>query len=118
EQAMLLKAIEEKRFFPLGSDKETRSDFQLIAGTNRDLREAVAAGRFREDLLARINLWTFQLPPLMRARRSSRKRPAATASRRSRFVPAMSWKSLRVSLSEPRGKKRFSSMALSSIACS
>jgi transcriptional regulatory protein RtcR len=68
EQAMLLKAIEEKRFFPLGSDKETRSDFQLIAGTNRDLREAVAAGRFREDLLARINLWTFQLPPLRERR--------------------------------------------------
>jgi transcriptional regulatory protein RtcR len=68
EQAMLLKAIEEKRFFPLGSDKETRSDFQLIAGTNRDLREAVATGRFREDLLARINLWTFQLPPLRERR--------------------------------------------------
>jgi len=68
EQAMLLKAIEEKRFFPLGSDKETRSDFQLIAGTNRDLREAVAGGRFREDLLARINLWTFQLPPLRERR--------------------------------------------------
>src|SRR5882724_6726917 len=47
EQAMLLKAIEEKRFFPLGADKETHSDFQLIAGTNRDLREDVAAGRFR-----------------------------------------------------------------------
>ena len=68
EQAMLLKAIEEKRFFPLGSDQETRSDFQLIAGTNRDLGEAVAAGRFREDLLARINQWTFQLPPLRERR--------------------------------------------------
>jgi transcriptional regulatory protein RtcR len=64
EQAMLLKAIEEKRFFPMGADKETRSDFQLIAGTNRDLREDVTAGRFREDLLARINLWTFRLPAL------------------------------------------------------
>lgn len=64
EQAMLLKAIEEKRFLPMGSDKETHSDFQLIAGTNRDLREDVRAGRFREDLLARINLWTFVLPPL------------------------------------------------------
>ena len=38
EQAMLLKAIEEKRFFPLGSDREVESDFQLIAGTHRDLR--------------------------------------------------------------------------------
>jgi transcriptional regulatory protein RtcR len=64
EQAMLLKAIEEKRFFPLGADRETQSDFQLIAGTNRDLRADVQAGRFREDLLARINLWTFRLPAL------------------------------------------------------
>ena len=51
EQAMLLKAIEEKRFLPVGSDVEVGSDFQLIAGTNRDLRAAVAAGEFREDLL-------------------------------------------------------------------
>lgn len=64
EQAMLLRAIEEKRFLPVGSDKEARSDFQLIAGTNCDLPAAVACGRFREDLLARINLWTFALPPL------------------------------------------------------
>ena len=64
EQAMLLKAIEEKRFLPLGSDKELESDFQLIAGTNRDLKKAAAEGRFREDLLARINLWTFDLPGL------------------------------------------------------
>jgi transcriptional regulatory protein RtcR len=48
----------------VGSDKETQSDFQLIAGTNRDLREAVRAGRFRDDLLARINHWTFRLPAL------------------------------------------------------
>ena len=64
EQAMLLKAIEEKRFFPVGADKEVASDFQLIAGTNRDLRSDVAAGRFREDLFARINLWTYDLPGL------------------------------------------------------
>ncbi len=64
EQAMLLKAIEEKRFFPFGADREVASDFQLIAGTNRDLRREVAEGRFREDLHARINLWTFQLPGL------------------------------------------------------
>ncbi|WP_312413469.1 RNA repair transcriptional activator RtcR [Comamonas sp.] len=64
EQAMLLMAIEEKRFYPMGSDKEVSSDFQLIAGTNRDLRLEVAAGRFREDLFARINLWTYNLPGL------------------------------------------------------
>ena len=64
EQAMLLKAIEEKRFFPVGSDRETESNFQLIAGTNRDLRQDVASGRFREDLFARINLWSYWLPGL------------------------------------------------------
>lgn len=64
EQAMLLKAIEDKRFFPVGSDKEVGSDFQLIAGTNRDLAALVRAGRFRDDLLARLSLWTFTLPAL------------------------------------------------------
>ena len=61
---MLLKAVEEKRFYPLGSDRELESDFQLVAGTNRDLRTEVAAGRFREDLFARINLWSYVLPGL------------------------------------------------------
>ncbi len=65
EQAMLLKAVEEKRFLPVGSDHEVQSDFQLIAGTNRDLTEEVEKGRFREDLYARINLWTYELPGLM-----------------------------------------------------
>jgi transcriptional regulatory protein RtcR len=64
EQAMLLRALEEKTFLPLGSDREAHSDFQLIAGTNRDLLAAVREGRFREDLLCRINLWTFTLPGL------------------------------------------------------
>lgn len=64
EQAMLLRAIEEKTFFPYGEDKEVSSNFQLICGTNRDLLKDVDAGRFREDLLARINLWTFGLPGL------------------------------------------------------
>jgi len=64
EQAMLLRAIEEKLFFPMGSDEEVSSDFQLMCGTNRDLREDVAARRFREDLFERINLWTFLYPGL------------------------------------------------------
>jgi transcriptional regulatory protein RtcR len=68
EQAMLLRALEDKTFLPVGADKPVTSDFQLIAGTNRDLREAVAAGRFREDLLARIHLWTFALPALAQRR--------------------------------------------------
>ena len=64
EQAMLLRAIEEKTFLPLGSDKEETSSFQLICGSNRDLESAVSTGKFRSDLLARIDLWNFSLPGL------------------------------------------------------
>ncbi len=60
EQAMLLRAIEEKTFLPVGSDEPVASDFDLLAGTNRDL----ATDRFRDDLLARINLWSVELPSL------------------------------------------------------
>jgi transcriptional regulatory protein RtcR len=68
EQAMLLRALEEKCFLPLGGDREVKSDFQLIAGTNRDLIARVREGGFREDLLARINLWSFSLPSLCERR--------------------------------------------------
>jgi transcriptional regulatory protein RtcR len=57
-----------KNFFPFGSDKEVHSDFQLIAGTHRDMRQWVAEGRFREDLYARINMWSFALPGLAQRR--------------------------------------------------
>ena len=64
EQAMLLRAVEEKKFLPLGADREESSSFQLICGTNRDLHAAAVSGRFRADLLARIDLWNFELPGL------------------------------------------------------
>lgn len=64
EQAMLLRAIEDKIFTPFGSDQKVSSDFQLIAGTNQNLYQRVEQGKFREDLLARINLWCYQLPSL------------------------------------------------------
>jgi transcriptional regulatory protein RtcR len=64
EQAMLLRALEDKVFLPLGADREVKSDFILIAGTNRNLGDMVRERRFRDDLLARINLWTFVLPGL------------------------------------------------------
>ena len=67
-QAMLLKAIEEKCFRPLGAAKDEHSDFQLICGTNRDLALDVADKRFRADLLSRINLWSFSLPGLAERR--------------------------------------------------
>ncbi|MEO0421224.1 MAG: RNA repair transcriptional activator RtcR [Pseudomonadota bacterium] len=68
EQAMILRAVEDRRFFPVGADREVSSDFQLIAGTNRDLRKAAREGSFREDLLARLDLWTFELPGLRERR--------------------------------------------------
>jgi transcriptional regulatory protein RtcR len=61
EQAMLLRAIEDGVFRPMGADRDVRSRFHLICGTNRDLK---AAGTFRDDLHSRISLWTFALPPL------------------------------------------------------
>ncbi|MDO5770177.1 MAG: RNA repair transcriptional activator RtcR [Psychrobacter sp.] len=64
EQAMLLTALEEQRFYPVGSDTPVKVSFQLMAGTNKDLRQAVAEGEFRADLFARLNTWTFFLPSL------------------------------------------------------
>jgi len=64
EQGMLLHALENKEFHPLGSEKRVKSSFTLICGTNENLKEAVKNGTFRADLLARINLWSFKLPSL------------------------------------------------------
>ncbi len=64
EQAMLLRAIEDKTFMPFGSDKERHSNFQLIVGTNKNLFQQVEKALFREDLLARINLWSYEMPSL------------------------------------------------------
>ncbi|MEN1964776.1 sigma 54-interacting transcriptional regulator [Escherichia coli] len=59
-----LKPLKKKPFIRLAAIARVSSDFQLIAGTVRDLRQLVAEGKFREDLYARINLWTFTLPGL------------------------------------------------------
>ena len=64
EQALLLHAIEAGRYYPLGSDSEVTSRFQVIAGASRDLNALAAEGRFRLDLLSRLNTWTFRLPAL------------------------------------------------------
>lgn len=68
EQALLLTALEEKRFRPMGDDKEVHSNFQLICGTNIDLGAELENGSFRSDLYARINVWTFTLPGLAERR--------------------------------------------------
>ena len=67
-QTMLLKAIAEKTYRPLGATKDEHSDFQLICGTNRNLLDDVSSGKFRRDLLARIDLWSFKMPGLAERR--------------------------------------------------
>ena len=63
-QAKLLRVLEDGSMRRIGSLKERRVDVRLLAATNRDLLEEIRAGRFREDLYYRINVMSFELPPL------------------------------------------------------
>ena len=63
-QAALLRVLETKRFCRVGSTREISVDVRVVAATNRDLEAEVAAGRFRQDLLYRLNAITLALPPL------------------------------------------------------
>lgn len=63
-QAKLLRALQEKSFFRLGSEKLTKSNFRVISATNRDLYADMAAGAFREDLFYRLAVIKVALPPL------------------------------------------------------
>jgi PAS domain S-box-containing protein len=63
-QAKLLRVLEDKEFYPLGSRKTTRVDVRIIAATNRGLEKLVEEKRFREDLFYRLNVIRLDLPPL------------------------------------------------------
>jgi len=67
-QVKLLQVIEEKSFTRVGSTQPTSVDVRIIAATNRDLRELVRAGNFREDLYYRLNVIPISVPPLRERR--------------------------------------------------
>jgi len=75
-QAKLLRAVQDGTFEAVGSDRTVRVDVRILAATHVDLRQAVADGRFREDLFYRLHVFPIEIPPL-RARREDIPRIAA-----------------------------------------
>ena len=67
-QAKLLRVLEDKEFYPLGSRKTTKVDVRIISATNQNLGQLVREKRFREDLFYRLNVMRLELPPLMERR--------------------------------------------------
>jgi DNA-binding NtrC family response regulator len=63
-QNKLLRVLQEKRYERVGEDRTRRANVRVVAATNRDLKKEVAAGRFREDLFYRLNVFPIQVPPL------------------------------------------------------
>jgi len=63
-QSKLLRVLQEKRYERIGEDRTRAADVRIIGATNRDLKQEVAAGRFREDLYYRLNVFPIQVPTL------------------------------------------------------
>ncbi len=80
-QKAFLRTLQEKTFRPVGSDHEVRSDFRVVAATNRDLDAMVAQGTFRADLLFRLRAIAIELPPLRERGEDVREIAVAAVSR-------------------------------------
>lgn len=63
-QMQLLRALQERKFRPVGSSKEISVDVRVLAATNENLQKAITEGRFREDLYHRVNEFSIAVPPL------------------------------------------------------
>lgn len=63
-QAKLLRVLQEKEFYRVGSQKPIRSDVRILATSNRNIGQAIADGDFREDLYYRLNVFPISIPPL------------------------------------------------------
>lgn len=63
-QSKLLRALEDRRIRPVGSEREVRLDLRFVFATNANLEDEIAAGRFRADLFYRINVMQIEMPPL------------------------------------------------------
>lgn len=63
-QVLLLRALQERRYRPVGGRRETVCDVRIVAATNENIEKAIAEGRFREDLYHRLNEFTIEVPPL------------------------------------------------------
>lgn len=67
-QIRLLRLIQEREFYPVGSDIPRKSETRIVCASNKDLKELVASGRFRNDLYYRLNIHHVELPPLRKRR--------------------------------------------------
>jgi transcriptional regulator with GAF, ATPase, and Fis domain len=82
QQAKLLRVIETGEFERVGSSRTLHANVRIISATNSNLHEEVAAGRFRQDLLFRLNTIEVALPPLRERRKTSRLSPRTFSAAR------------------------------------